>query len=1480
MVTPNVNIRGINSDRIDGGAVRGSNLFHSFQEFNIREGRGAYFSNPDNIINILTRVTGGNISEILGTLGVLGNANLFLINPAGIVFGPNARLDVGGSFFATTADGILFENGFEFAASNPEAPPLLTINMPLGLNIRENPGAIVNQAAPQLVRPDGNPLRNDAGFLIPQGLNVPKNQTLALIGGDVIFDGGVAISPGSRIQLGGLSEPGIIELTNVGANGNTPILQFPDNIQLGNVALTNESQINVRADGGGDVNINARNVEISGDSIIRAGIDEGLGFREAQGGDVNINAQENVLITGTESSIRNVIDFDAIGQPGNINITANSLRIDSGAFLGTTLFGQGNAGNIMVKAASVEITGTSPDGEFQSSFVANVNEAGEGNGGNIYIETGQLRLTEGARIQSSTFGQGNAGLVSIFATDSVELLTGNIFSNVGEGAVGNGGTVEINTGNLLLSRGAQIITDTSGVGNAGNIAVKAASVELTGTSAEGELTSAFFADINETGIGNGGNIYIETEQFRLTEGARIQSSTFGQGNSGSISIFATDSVELANSDIFSDVGENAVGDGGNIKIEAQNINFSNSIVEGETLGTGNVGNIIINTGTLVVRDGTDIQLDVSPEATGSTGNIIVNASESVDIIGVSPTGIRSRINTRTLGSGNAGSVIINTPRLAVLNGGTIFANTFNTGQAGDVIINASESVEVSGGSPVQFDLDSVEFVIEPSINPEDITASFSNISTGSSLLEGSAGSVFITTNKLTIREGGNIGTYTLGRGSSGLVQVKANEVEIAGQLNIDGRSSRSSLDVFTNGTGTAGTLNLETGRLTIRDGGQISVTSVNGSSAGSINIQASVVELIGDGRFSSVIGERILPSQITVSMNRIPDETSPNTEFSGSSVGSITLEADQLRILNGAEISTFSGDVGSSGSIDIRANTLEISGRGTRTTTSFTGEPSTWGSRIFAQAGNGGNTGDISITTQRLIGIDGASMNTFSLGTGSSGSISIQAQEVLFDDQVDISSGTFGAGNGGNITIETEQLTMQNNSRIFSGISLPIESENTTVEMPPNRRGGTVFIKASDSVFLDGEGTSINTGVSEEGGIGNGGNIIIETGDLTISNKVLLFTGTSGIGDAGSVNLQAETVELIGGSSIGARVFETGVGNGGTITIETENLTLREQAQLSTSTSGKGDAGSVNLQAETIELIGGSSIGARVSETGVGNGGTVTIDAESLTMRNQSAILVGSQSSRGNPGNLEVNASQVRLEQAFLFADSVTGEGGNITINSPDISVRRQSAISAAGSQSGQTFDGNIDINSNFLVLLENSQIVTSAFDPTGGSNINIRPLESAELAVLQSQNSIINAAGELSIDDTLNFDPPESTQVEVVDPAALIAQDPCKQRGDSQFIITGRGGIAFNPTQDLFAVPELELSLIEPVTPSVNRSSQRRQQTKKRDNNPIDSRTIVPARGWIRDEKGDVILVGYDPTKTGVQRQPQPLPNQCNSEE
>src|SRR4028118_608284 len=140
-------INSLPSDRITGGAIRGVNLFHSFGEFNIKDGRGAYFENPSGIANIFTRVTGGSPSNILGNLGVLGNSNLFLINPRGIVFGPNARLDVRGSFLAATADSIVFNNGVEFSSTNPQGAPLLTVNIPVGLRFRENPGAIINASS-------------------------------------------------------------------------------------------------------------------------------------------------------------------------------------------------------------------------------------------------------------------------------------------------------------------------------------------------------------------------------------------------------------------------------------------------------------------------------------------------------------------------------------------------------------------------------------------------------------------------------------------------------------------------------------------------------------------------------------------------------------------------------------------------------------------------------------------------------------------------------------------------------------------------------------------------------------------------------------------------------------------------------------------------------------------------------------------------------------------------------------------------------------------------------------------------------------------------------------------------------------------------------------------------------------------------------------------------------------------------------------
>ncbi|MFQ3629766.1 MAG: filamentous hemagglutinin N-terminal domain-containing protein, partial [Cyanobacteriota bacterium] len=165
VVTRDVLIRGILSDRIDGGARRGSNLFHSFEQFNIDAGRGAYFANPAGVEAIFSRVTGGNPSNILGRLGVLGAADLYFLNPNGILFGPASSLDLQGSFLATTASAFQFGNAGFFSATAPEAPSsLLTVNPSALFFNQVAAGAIVNRSV--------TPISPGSTFLV--GLRVPN----------------------------------------------------------------------------------------------------------------------------------------------------------------------------------------------------------------------------------------------------------------------------------------------------------------------------------------------------------------------------------------------------------------------------------------------------------------------------------------------------------------------------------------------------------------------------------------------------------------------------------------------------------------------------------------------------------------------------------------------------------------------------------------------------------------------------------------------------------------------------------------------------------------------------------------------------------------------------------------------------------------------------------------------------------------------------------------------------------------------------------------------------------------------------------------------------------------------------------------------------------------------------------------------------------------------------------------------------------
>jgi filamentous hemagglutinin family protein len=655
-------INNLPSDRIDGGATRGSSLFHSLREFNIGEGRGAYFENPSGITNIFTRVTGGNQSNILGTLGVLGNANLFLINPKGIVFGPNARLDVRGSFLASTADSIVFDNGVEFSSANPLAVPLLTVNIPVGLSFRENPGAIVNASSVTEVI---------EGTTIPVGLAVPPGQTLALVGGDLIFNNGFASAFSGNIQLGSVASPGFVSfnITPIGLG-----LDYTNVANLGNIELSGLSAVTASGPGGGAIALRSGNVTLRDGSSL---VSDTLGSIDGYG--INIEAARFSLLdlacvaSGTTSS----------GAGGPISVrTSENIEIQGIGFddFRRRILDPGAAqepGDIAFRESSIS-TGT----------------LGAGKAGDIALDTKRLTIREGSGIFNPTLGTGDGGSVTIRAKESVEINASGLLTPAFNS--GNAGSIAIETGQLSVTDGGLVSPSTFGAGNSGNLIVTASdSVIVARERADSPLGTTLSTN-SIGGTGRAGNIEINTRSLRVEAGASISSSSGltvpknlipEGGPGGNITINASDSVFV-------------IGGG------AGSIIPFGSLIDAGTIGSGKGGDVTLNARRLIVRDGGAIVASTLGVAPG--GNVTITASESVEIAGTTRDGFPSAIGTASVdlstifldlprASGAAGSLSIAAGRLTIRDGAGIGVQSDGTGAAGSINVVADSIVLNTNG---------------------------------------------------------------------------------------------------------------------------------------------------------------------------------------------------------------------------------------------------------------------------------------------------------------------------------------------------------------------------------------------------------------------------------------------------------------------------------------------------------------------------------------------------------------------------------------------------------------------------------------------------------------------------------------------------------------------------------------------------------------------------------------------------------------
>ncbi|KOP27888.1 hypothetical protein AMR41_02905 [Hapalosiphon sp. MRB220] len=791
VVNPDV-IDGIGSDRIDGGAIRGSNLFHSFQDFNVDAGRGAYFSNPAGIANILTRVTGGNPSNIFGRLGVLGNANLFLLNPKGISFGPNASLDLrGGSFFGSTADSVLFDN-FEFSASNPQPVPQLIINIPIGLRFRDNPGSISNNAS----------------------LQVQTGNTLALVGGNVSLDQGSLTTPEGKVELGGLTQAGTIGLN---PDGN---LSFPVGITRADVLLKNAARVDVADQGKGSVNIIARNLNIETGSTISAGIKPNLTASTSVPGNVTLDATEAIKING-QSLVENVAEQNATGDAGDVNVKANYLELTGGGRIRTRTIGrQSNAGDINILAGDIyisnpvywpidkaptedkpaldassnisDISGSGRSGKISLTADGNITLIGEGLPGTVDREN---KVISTYSVGRGALGDGN---ISLKAKGSISLSNANLVttvstdnSNAAAGKISLQGDTSVS-----LTNNSQLAATGYGRGNPSTVIL----------SSKGPVkvqSSAIFADIrNAAKSEDAGKISIGGQSVFITDGSTVTATTGGNGPSsgnfgGLIEVNATDTVEISGiTPLFSDQRL--------MKLSRPQSAYSTLVTN--TIGNGPAGNIIINADTLRVSNG---------------GNL--------------------KATTQTAFSG--GDITVNARVIEFTGGGKMINTASSTGNAGTINLNASDRITISGSNPKfeetfnQYIKNEIAFGQGEQRARENAESRLGTLDTAASgiyaytLPNSSAqgGSLKIRTGRLFVNNGATINVGSQGRGQAGNIEVTA-----AKDIRLDNNALISA-----DTKGGEGNITLNSGDLILRRSSNIRTNAEGESTGGNITINTN-----------------------------------------------------------------------------------------------------------------------------------------------------------------------------------------------------------------------------------------------------------------------------------------------------------------------------------------------------------------------------------------------------------------------------------------------------------------------------------------------------------------------------------------------------------------------------------------------------------------------------------------------------------------
>ncbi|MEA5551829.1 S-layer family protein [Anabaena cylindrica UHCC 0172] len=627
-----------NNFNILNGIEKGNNLFHSFSNFSVPTGGSATFdlTNTPNITTIFSRVTGGNVSNIDGLIQTLnGNypASLFLMNPNGILFGPNASLDIGGSFVGTTANSINFADGTEFSGVNGNTTPLLTMSIPIGLQFGSNPGTISVQGTGNNQQLNGSfPI---SGLTSSNGLQLSSGKTLALVGGNLVLNGSFLSAPGGRIELGSVIQGN----TNINLTSQALTLSYPHDTQsFGNIQMSQGAVASVRGTSPGSIQIQGKNIDLRDGSLVAV---QNLGSNTA--GDITINATESLQVIGMspnfQSSSGIVNETLQAGASGNIAITTPKFTIDRGAIVINRTYSSAPSGNVVVEANEVSVGGIQPGNPSPAPIFGVLIAAtyGKGQGGDLLLSSDRLTIFGGGNVGTRSFLTGNGGNVKIHA-DTVQvsslntlpgsllisLLSANTFGS------GNAGDLQLDTRALSIQDGGLVSVSTVNFGNAGNLTINASeSIDVSGIKDSQNpsyigaiarqftvFTSAGISD-NSNSTAKAGSVTINTPKLTVRNQGKVFAQNQILGDAGTLTINA-DILDIDNGGSLS--ASTKVGEGGNINLQLRDrlLMRNGSLINAEAGGTGNSGNITINSPIIVGLENSDI---IANAVSGRGGNI-------------------------------------------------------------------------------------------------------------------------------------------------------------------------------------------------------------------------------------------------------------------------------------------------------------------------------------------------------------------------------------------------------------------------------------------------------------------------------------------------------------------------------------------------------------------------------------------------------------------------------------------------------------------------------------------------------------------------------------------------------------------------------------------------------------------------------------------------------------------------------------------